>query len=172
LIGDLGGLGTGGALTPDFRLVTVTHARLGAPAFGISPAHAEVWATLRTVTDGPMATLKAEAVALAQRAAQGFGLDISWHDDFRACANDAQAVGHMARALDALGIAHDAGALPMRPSEDFGAFGAQPECRAAMLMLGAGLDHPALHNPDYDFPDDLIAIGTRIFDRIARDILG
>ena len=32
----------------NFRLVTLTHARLGEPAFGISPAHGEVWATLRT----------------------------------------------------------------------------------------------------------------------------
>ena len=28
-----------------------------------------------------------------------------------------------------------------------------------MFFLGAGEHHAALHNPDYDFPDDLIAIG-------------
>ncbi|WP_344848677.1 hypothetical protein [Celeribacter arenosi] len=33
-------------------------------------------------------------------------------------------------------------------------------------------DHAALHNPDYDFPDDLIPIGSAIFERIARDLLG
>ena len=58
----------------------------------------------------------------------------------------------------------------MRPSEDFGRFG--HAARAAMLFLGAGTGHPALHDPDYDFPDDLIAPGVRIFARIARDILG
>jgi hypothetical protein len=35
-----------------------------------------------------------------------------------------------------------------------------------------GEDHAALHNPDYDFPDDLIPIGVGIFERIARDLLG
>ena len=44
--------------------------------------------------------------------------------------------------------------------------------RAAMCVLGAGRDHPALHTPDYDFPDDLIAPGVRLFDQVARDLLG
>ena len=52
-----------------------------------------------------------------------------------------------------------------------GRFGAAPT-RSAMLFLGAGTRHPALHNPDYDFPDDLIPIAAHLFDRIARDILG
>ena len=58
----------------------------------------------------------------------------------------------------------------MRASEDFGRFG--HSAKSAMLFLGAGAQHAALHNPDYDFPDDLIPIGTRIFARIARDLLG
>jgi metal-dependent amidase/aminoacylase/carboxypeptidase family protein len=41
-----------------------------------------------------------------------------------------------------------------------------------MLYLGAGTDRPNLHNPDYDFPDDLIPIGARIFMRVAKDLLG
>lgn len=174
LIPALSALGQGGDLTPDFRLVTLTHARLGEPAFGISPALAELWATLRCLTDAPMAALKAEALALAQAAAlqHGLRLTFDWHDDFKACANDPLATAYMAKALDSLQIPHAPGNLPMRPSEDFGAFGSLPGSRSAMVMLGAGLHHPALHNPDYDFPDDLIATGTQIFHRIARDILG
>ena len=41
----------------------------------------------------------------------------------------------------------------MRPSEDFGRFGA--EAPSAMFLLGAGEGHPSLHNADYDFPDEL-----------------
>ena len=58
----------------------------------------------------------------------------------------------------------------MRASEDFGRFG--DGARSAMLFLGAGMDYPALHNPDYDFPDGLIAVGARVFMRTARDLLG
>ena len=32
-----------------------------------------------------------------------------------------------------------------------------------MLYVGAGENLPQLHNPDYDFPDALIPIGTDIF---------
>ena len=58
----------------------------------------------------------------------------------------------------------------MRASEDFGVFGWG--AKSAMLCLGPGDAHPALHQPDYDFPDDLIPVGARIFDRITRDLLG
>ena len=58
----------------------------------------------------------------------------------------------------------------MRASEDFGLFGRAS--KSAMLFLGSGETHPQLHNPDYDFPDDLIPIGARIFLRVARTMLG
>jgi len=57
----------------------------------------------------------------------------------------------------------------MRASEGFGVFGCA--AKSEMLCLGPGEEHPALHQPDYDFPDDLIPVGARIFDRIARDLL-
>jgi amidohydrolase len=174
LIPGLAALGPGGALGPDFRLATVTHAVMGEPSFGVSPARAEIWVTLRTMLDAPMAALRAEAEALAQSQAQAHGLrlSISYHDDFAASVNNPEATRRMADALDALGIAHSAGPLPERASEDFGRFGAQTGTKGAMVFLGAGLAHPALHNPDYDFPDDLIPIGTRLFTRLVRDILG
>jgi amidohydrolase len=174
LIPALSALGQGGALGPDYRLVTITHATLGEPAFGISPAHGEVWATLRTIHNAPMDALKSAATALADTEARATGLtlNISWHDDFAASVNDPDATRHLARALDSLTIPHAPGDLPMRASEDFGRFGTHPGTQGAMLYLGAGTDHPALHNPDYDFPDDLIPLGARIFARVARDLLG
>lgn len=74
------------------------------------------------------------------------------------------------KPLDATGVPHGQESVPMRASEDFGVFGWG--AKAAMLCLGLGEDHAALHNPDYDFPDDLIPIGSAIFERIARELLG
>ena len=37
-----------------------------------------------------------------------------------------------------------------------------------MFGIGAGEDTPALHNPDYDFPDDIIPAGIAVFERIIR----
>lgn len=173
LIPAIGGLGSGGVLGPDYRLVTITHARLGEAAFGIAPGEAELWATLRTMADSQMAALRAAAMDLAraEAAASGLGIRFSYHDDFAASVNDADATAHLARALDALGMPHNEGDLPMRASEDFGRFG-QGGTRSAMLFLGVGEGHPALHNPDYDFPDTLIPLGVQIFHRVMRDLLG
>lgn len=173
LIPAIAALGQGGPLGPEYRLVTITHARLGEAAFGIAPGEAELWATLRTMADGQMAALRAAAMELArvEAAAYGLGIRFSHHDDFAASVNDAQATAHLGRALDALAMPHDAGDLPMRASEDFGRFG-QDGTRSAMLFLGVGEDHPALHNPDYDFPDALIPLGVQIFHRVMRDLLG
>jgi amidohydrolase len=166
-------LGQGGALDAGFRLVTLTHARLGEPTHGIAPGEGEIWLTLRCVQDDHMADLRRSAVALAEAEAAAAGLQVSFtsHDDFAASVNDPEAVAEVARALEALGVAFDSAGLPERASEDFGVFG-WGATRSAMLFLGAGETGPALHNPDYDFPDDLIAPGVAIFHRIARNLLG
>lgn len=173
LIPALTALGQGGAIGPGFRLVTITHAWMGAAAFGIAPGEAEIWATLRTMEDAPMAELRATAMAMAsaEAAEAGLGVRFSHHDDFAATVNEPEATRALMAACDALGMAHSTGDLPMRASEDFGRF-AQGDTRLAMLMLGAGEQHAALHNPDYDFPDGLIAPGVAIFARVMRDILG
>lgn len=171
LIPELTALGRGGALDEDFRLATVTHARLGEPTFGISPGEAEIFVTLRTARDAALDGMEAEARDLVTTAAQAEGLQATFsiHDRFAASINNAEAVAVARGAMDALGIAHSEDSLPMRASEDFGVFGWG--ARSAMLCLGSGEDHAALHNPDYDFPDDLIPQGVRIFERIARDLL-
>ena len=165
-------LGRGSFADDDFAMVTVTHATMGEAVFGIAPGHAEVWATLRTRRDERMAELVASAEALAGKiaAAHGLAVRFDYHEIFVASVNAPDAVEHLARALDEEGVSRAEESLPMRASEDFGIFG--HNASSAMFFLGAGERHPALHNPDYDFPDDLIPIGSRIFMRTARNLLG
>ncbi|MBB3542150.1 MULTISPECIES: amidohydrolase [unclassified Rhizobium] len=174
LLGDLTSLGNNGPLGPDYSLVTVTHARLGEPAFGISPGEAQIWATLRTLTDEAMAALVSRAEELVRTEADTGHLqvEISYEDVFHQCYNSAEAVAELRRALDDEGVSHDATSsmLPMKASEDFGLF--RTVAPAAMFFLGAGEAHPRLHNPDYDFPDELIATGSGVFMRAIRNILG
>jgi len=165
-------LGRGGPLDEDFAMVTITHAKIGEPAFGVAPARAEIWATLRTLTDETMEELcvSAEHLVLSAATQKGLSVEISHDDIFQHCENAPEAVAHLRRALDDERIVHDRGDLPMRASEDFGRFGHRAS--AAMFFLGAGENHPSLHNPDYDLPDDLIGIGTRVFMRTIRNLLG
>lgn len=166
------GHGEGGPDSPDFRLVTLTHANIGEPTFGIAPGEAEVFATLRTSGDAGMESLETEARTRAAAIADAFGLALAFevHDHFAASVNDPEAYAVAAKAMEAIGVPYGPDNLPMRASEDFGVFGWG--AKAAMLCLGPGKTHAALHNPDFDFPDDLIPIGVAIFERIARDLLG
>lgn len=171
LIPALAALGQGGQVGPGFRLATVTHARLGVPAFGIAPAEAEVWVTLRALADADLDDLlhRAESLARAEADAAGLSLNLSRHDHFTAVSNHPDARARLAAALQAAGFTVAAG-QPMRPSEDFGRFGAHAP--AAMAFVGAGVDHPALHAEHYDFPDDLIAPVARMFAALTADLLG
>jgi amidohydrolase len=167
-----GKLGGGRFSDDDFAMVTVTHAEMGEAVFGVAPGHAEVWATLRTRLDERMAALCADAERLAEETAarHGLGCSFDYHEIFVASLNAPEAVAHLRAAMDAEGVSHDEEALPMRASEDFGLFGRGSA--SAMLFLGSGETHPQLHNPDYDFPDDLIPIGARIFMRVVGNVLG
>jgi metal-dependent amidase/aminoacylase/carboxypeptidase family protein len=118
-----------------------------------------------------MGALCERAETLVRDAANGAGLGstTSYHDVFGHCENNREAVERLRNALNAESVRHQPGE-PMRGSEDFGRFGAV--AKSAMFLLGAGVDHTSLHNPDYDFPDDLIAAGARVFMGTARDLLG
>ncbi|WP_282091871.1 amidohydrolase [Epibacterium ulvae] len=172
LVPALDGLGQGGRLDDDFRLVTITHAQIGAPTFGVAPGEAVIYATLRTAQDSAMDQIDQDARALAMAAAEKHGLDVSFEvfDAFAASINDPEATEIAVGAMTAIDVESGDYGLPMRASEDFGVFGWG--AKAAMLCLGPGDDYAALHNPDYDFPDDLIPVGGAIFERITRDLLG
>lgn len=172
LIPALEALGRGGSLDDDFRLVTITHVNIGERSFGIAPGDGVILVTLRTAGDEGMGHLEAMARTLAVTTAEKYGLsvDLEVHDNFAASINDPEAYDVAITAMDALKVDFGDAGVPMRASEDFGVFGW--DAKAAMLCLGPGEDYASLHNPDYDFPDDLIPIGSAIFERIARDLLG
>lgn len=172
LIPALEAMAQGDALDDAFQLVTITHAAIGEPTFGIAPGEATLYATLRTTRDDALDELELAARKLTRSIAGEYGLEVAFavHDKFAASINHAEAYAVAAAAMDAIGVPHDESGVPMRASEDFGVFGWHS--KAAMLCLGPGEDYAALHNPDYDFPDDLIPVGCAIFERIARDLLG
>jgi len=175
LMGAMDGLNRGAwqngeAPRDGFRLATITHATMGEPTFGIAPGEGRLFVTLRTADDDALEDMADVTRTMASAIAQRLKLKASFNvcDHFAASINDEDAVRVANDAMNALGVAHGDEGLPMRASEDFGVFGW--DAKAAMLCLGPGEDYAALHNPDYDFSDDLIPVGVGIFDRIARDL--
>ncbi|TJV96623.1 MAG: amidohydrolase [Mesorhizobium sp.] len=155
---------------PDFALVTVTHADMGAPVFGVAPGEAKLFATLRSLTDNGMAALidKVEALARTVTQENGLKLEIGYTDIFVTCHNHPDAASIVRTALDRIGVVHGPGMLPLRGSEDFGYFGRG--AKMALMLLGSGETLPALHNPDFDFPDDLIPVGSQIYAAILQAV--
>ncbi|MFH2055369.1 MAG: amidohydrolase [bacterium] len=151
--------------------VTVIHARLGEVAFGTSPGAAEVMATIRSRTPEVMDKLTAEAAELARNIGAAYGLTVETEttQTFPATINDPQVVEVIAEAAADLKMNVYLALVPFGWSEDFGHF--TDRFRGALFGLGAGEHHPALHNPTYDFPEELIEPGMKLFTRIIENLL-
>ncbi len=155
----------------DFALITVIHARLGEIAFGTTPGYAEVMATLRTYSNPDMDQLTSRAVDIVQQHARSHSLEneISWREAFPATVNDnaeLEMLREVARKERAPMVELDA---PLRWSEDFSNF--TLKYPGVLFGLGSGEHTPQLHNPDYDFPEEIIEPGIRIFYGIYRHYL-
>ncbi len=159
--------GSGGGMA----LATVVHATVGEPAFGTTPGTGQVMATLRSDREEILDRLRSEAVERMKRiaATHGLGSAHSWTDEFPVTLNDPEAVAVVEAVAEARGmtVARRDEAYPW--SEDFGWFTSR--FKGAIFGLGSGFEHPALHSPDYDYPDELIPVGLEIFDGLIERLL-
>ncbi|HKL07534.1 MAG TPA: amidohydrolase [Bacteroidales bacterium] len=155
----------------DFTLVTVIHARLGEVAFGTTPGYAEVMATLRSYTNADMEILtqQAEKVAFDNAQKNNLKQDISYVEEFPAAVNNHQLVEQIEQVGKDYQIPTEYLQKPFRWSEDFAHFTLQ--FPGVLFGLGSGINQPQLHNPDYDFPDDIIENGVKMFYGIFQQIL-
>lgn len=165
-------LEAGEVVAPGFRRVTVTNVQMGKPVFGITPGSAELRMTLRTPESDAIEELRGEVLELVGEiaASEGLALAYSTHNFFRACVNDAEAASLFETSARQMGLSQVEGYVPIRGAEDFGLFGSCS--KSAMLFIGAGLDRPMVHNPDYDFPDELIPVGAGLFLGVLDALVG
>ncbi|HSH51357.1 MAG TPA: amidohydrolase [Bacteroidales bacterium] len=155
----------------DFVLVTVIHVRLGEIAFGTTPGYAEIMATLRSYTNSDMEILTQQAEKIAKESAQKNNLkyEISYVEEFPATINDTNLVHQLRQIAKTNKIPIKQLKKPFRWSEDFAHFTLQ--FPGVLFGLGSGVNHPQLHNPDYDFPDDIIENGVKMFYGIYQQII-
>ena len=152
--------------------VTVIHARLGEVAFGTSPGYGEVMATLRAHRQQVIDVLTEKCGHLVRATGGKYGLevDIEWVEEFPPTVNDSKCSGLVHEIATDLGFDILEPETPFAWSEDFGNFTAIAP--GALFGLGSGEDTPALHNPTYDFPDDLIPFGTAMFAGVLQRLVG
>ena len=149
----------------------ITHAVLGEETFGVAPGHAEIWLTLRSFDDRNLQLMADQIIELCRAKAKDHLLDFSFseHEAFAATNSDNRCVKVIEQAATNLELSHGLLTEPFRWSEDFGRFGSV--CPIGFFGLGSGLEQPALHDPMFDFPDDIIEIGMTMFWEIIRQEL-
>lgn len=150
----------------DYSMITVTHASLGKPSFGISPSDSILMLTLRGSSDNHILKLKRQIKKLVNTVANNHKLDfqIDYSDAFPAVVNDSNALEYIRQSALDTGLSTLQPEVTFKWSEDFAHY--RKICPSAFLGIGAGTDCIPVHNPDYDFPDEIIPTGVEIWKAI------
>jgi metal-dependent amidase/aminoacylase/carboxypeptidase family protein len=155
----------------DFTVITPIHVDMGKIYYGISAGYGEVRLTLRTWTAEQLNLLTEKILQIIQSFTKAHQLqtEIEWTHHFAANQNNTKAVDTIFQAAIDNQISVITRPYPFKWGEDFGLF--TQHYKGAMFGIGAGENTPALHNPDYDFPDAIIPTGVNLFYKIASKIL-
>jgi amidohydrolase len=155
----------------DFTLITPIHIEMGEIAYGISAGYGEVRLTIRTWSEHIMEKLTADLIKCIEKAAENHQMPItcSWTQEFYANQNDDKAVALIKEAANSLSFDIFERKFPFKWGEDFGLF--TQNFNGAMFGIGSGEKSPALHNPDYDFPDEILPNAIQLFHKISLQIL-
>ena len=153
-----------------FALVTVIHSEIGSLAFGTSAGKGSLSLTVRAFDQEELDTLLEKIEKEVERVAtqENLKFEITYLEAFAVSKNDPNAAEIAETAMKDLGMDISQKAEPFRWSEDFGLF--SQSCPSYLFGLGSGENCPQLHEPTYDFPDELIETGVKLFEGIARKI--
>ncbi|WP_421765322.1 amidohydrolase [Ekhidna sp.] len=152
----------------DFALTTPIYIHMGELSYGVSAGHGEIHYTLRTWSSEVMNELTERILNRIDdiAAKHQISTSISWTEEFDSNKNDPKAVDYVSQAISANSLDSEMREWPFKWGEDFGLF--TQRFPGAMFGIGSGENCPALHNPDYDFPDEIIGTGIKMFTSIAQ----
>lgn len=153
-----------------FAVITTIYASLGSEEYGISAGEGEVHFTIRCWKAAQLSAQKKEIESIVSKISKKYQLKhtTKWFYEFTANENEKQAFSLIKSAAESNNLTFKLKKHPFKWGEDFGVF--TQHFDGAMFGLGAGKNTPALHNPDYDFPDELILIGVAMFHSILKSI--
>jgi len=155
----------------DFTVLTPVHINMGQKSYGVSPANGELHYTIRAWSNEKMKALKSQIKTLVESTCLSHQLkyEMEWLEHFPASINDKESNTYILKSAQENKFKIIERPYPFKFGEDFGWF--SREYKAAMFGLGAGVNSPALHNADYDFPDEIIETGITMFKSIILNIM-
>lgn len=154
----------------DAAVISVTELHAGS-AFNVIPADAWLRGTVRTLEPRTQDRLAADMAEVAQGIARAYGvaIDLDYRRGYPVTINHPDAVARAARvAEDLVGAARvHRGLPPSMGADDFSYLLQQRP--GAYLWLGTAVEGAdcSLHNPNYDFNDDVLPLGASLFARLA-----
>jgi len=151
-----------------FSVITTVYATLGSKDYGISADYAELHFTIRCWTAHQLNKLKENIDTLVKGISKKHQLKqtMDWFCEFDSNNNNDEVVDYIVKAAESNSFTVIEKQTPFKWGEDFGAF--TQRFKGAMFALGAGKQTPALHNPDYDFPDEITPYGVKMFHTIIK----
>jgi amidohydrolase len=154
-----------------YCLITPIYISMGEKAYGVSAGYGEIHFTVRSNSNAQMKSIESNLEQNVKEITSKFNLktEINWMQSFQANENNVQAVNYIRNAASNLNLDILEKEQPFTFGEDFGIF--TQHFKGAMLGLGSGKNTPSLHNPDYDFPDEIIQTGIQLFHQITKEIL-
>ncbi len=154
----------------DFQIITPIYTSMGSKSYGISAGYGETHFTLRAWHNSVMEKLEKKCTEIAHSIGDKYDLiiEVDWTQGFFANQNNDEVVEAILSAAKSLNLKFEEKSSPFRWGEDFGIF--TTEYPGAMFGLGAGTGMPALHNPDYDFPDEILTTGISMMSRIQEEL--
>ena len=153
----------------DYRLLTLVEFRVGEEAYGVAAGDGVLRFTLRAKEDARLQQTKAELVRIVEEEVaktEGVSHTISWKEYFAASNNHEEAMVQVKAAANRIDLDYKELELPFSWGEDFGLF--TQHYPGALFGLGSGLEQPSLHNPYFNFPDELLPIGVRLFRELVQ----
>jgi len=170
IIKDLNNLTKSTNLFIDLTLLTIIHIQLGEISFGTSPGYAEIRVTLRSFENEDMDVLTAHSEKIINEISKAENLEcsISYSEEFPASVNNNECLSYVDQSAKQNNLKIETIENPFKWSEDFGYY--SEHYKSCLFGLGSGVSQPPLHNPDYDFPDELIESGINMFYSIYKKI--
>lgn len=152
----------------DFTVFTPIYSNMGKKSYGISAGFGEIHYTLRTWNVEKMESLKVKIDNILHKVTKKHRLTflVKWFDFFPTVINNEFCNELINTAAQNNNFKIIQESYPFRFGEDFGWF--SKNYKSAMFGLGAGINSPALHHADYDFPEEIIETGMDMFKGIIE----
>ncbi|MBR4805397.1 MAG: amidohydrolase [Bacteroidales bacterium] len=151
---------------------TIVNVNIGSEDYGITPGEGYVALTLRSNSDKGLQSLvyQIEKEARSLAAENALGINISYTDHFPATVNSKELTQMIEEVAKEEGYNTERDYEGTHGSDDFVYF-TKISTQSSFFDVGAGENHPQLHDPAFDFDDSLIPVFVKIICSVCRRIL-